>query len=123
MPNGTGGAGRFRGGNGSRRTWQMLPGADATGSLCMERMKSPPFGLLGGKAGAAARVTITTPDGRTGDLPGKGAFKAPAGSVIDMLTPGSGGMGDPADRDPEAVQRDLEDGYVTAEGVRRDYNR
>ena len=48
-----------------------------------------------GKAGAAARVTITTPDGQTRDLPGKGAFPAPAGSVIDMLTPGSGGFGDP----------------------------
>lgn len=117
----TGGAGRFRGGCGSRRVWQMLPGADAVGTLCMERMKSPPFGLLGGKAGAAASVTITTPDGAMRDLPGKGAFAAPAGSVIDMLTPGSGGMGDPADRDPGALERDLEDGYVTPDRVARDY--
>ena len=45
------------------RVWRMLDGADATGALCMERMTSPPFGLLGGKAGAAAVVTLTTPDG------------------------------------------------------------
>lgn len=119
----TGGAGRYRGGCGSRRIWELLPDADATGSLCMERMTSPPFGLLGGQAGAAARVTLTTPDGQTRDLPGKGAFQAPAGSVIDMLTPGSGGMGDAAARAPEAIDADLADGYITPEGARRDYGR
>ena len=51
----SGGAGRYRGGCGARRTWRLLAGADATGSLCMERMTSPPFGLLGGKAGTAGR--------------------------------------------------------------------
>ena len=118
----TGGAGQYRGGCGSRRIWELLPGADAVGTLCMERMTSPPFGLLGGKAGAAAKVTLTTPDGQTRDLPGKGAFQAPAGSVIDMLTPGSGGMGDPAARDSDAIEQDLKDGYVTPEGVTRDYS-
>src|SRR5262247_2356655 len=38
----SGGAGRFRGGCGARRVWRLLEGADATGSLCMERMSSPP---------------------------------------------------------------------------------
>jgi N-methylhydantoinase B/oxoprolinase/acetone carboxylase alpha subunit len=41
----SGGAGRYRGGCGARRVWRLLPGADATASLCMERMTSPPFGL------------------------------------------------------------------------------
>src|ERR1700722_279557 len=89
----SGGAGRFRGGCGARRVWRMLEGADATGTLCMERMTAPPFGLLGGAAGAAAVVTLTTPDGATRHLPSKGAFAAPAGAVVDMLTPGSGGFG------------------------------
>ncbi|MEM7423739.1 MAG: hydantoinase B/oxoprolinase family protein [Pseudomonadota bacterium] len=112
----SGGPGRFRGGNGSRRIWQLLDGADATGSLCVERMKSPPFGLLGGQPGIPARVTLTTPDGQTRDLPGKGAFQAPAGSVITMITPGSGGMGDPADRSAAAIAADLADGYITRAG-------
>ena len=51
----SGGAGRYRGGCGAMRVWRMLQGADATGALCMERMTSPPFGLLGGKAGARGR--------------------------------------------------------------------
>jgi N-methylhydantoinase B len=117
----SGGVGRYRGGCGARRVWRMLEDADATGALCMERMTSPPFGLLGGEAGAAAVVRLTTPDGITRDLPSKGAFAAPAGSVVDMITPGSGGFGPVAERDPAAIGRDLLDGYVSAAAARRDY--
>jgi N-methylhydantoinase B len=117
----SGGAGRYRGGCGAIRVWRLLEGADATGALCMERMTSPPFGLLGGKAGAAALVKLTTPDGATRHLPGKGAFSASAGSVIEMITPGSGGFGAVAARDPAAVGRDLLDGYVSAASAQRDY--
>ena len=117
----SGGVGRYRGGCGARRTWRLLPGADATGSLCMERMTSPPFGLLGGKAGAPAVVTLTTPDGATRHLPSKGAFLAPAGSVVDMITPGSGGFGPVEKRDPATIAGDLIDGYVTERGAREDY--
>jgi N-methylhydantoinase B len=118
----SGGAGRYRGGCGARRVWRLLEGADATGALCMERMTSPPFGLLGGQSGAAAVVKLTTPDGVTRDLPSKGAFGAPAGSVIDMITPGSGGFGPIAEREPGAIGRDLLDGYVSVEQARRDYH-
>ena len=117
----SGGAGRFRGGCGARRTWRLLEGADAVGSLCMERMTSPPFGLMGGHAGVAATVTLTTPDGRSRPLPSKGAFQAPAGSIIDMVTPGSGGFGHPAARDPAAIGRDLLGGYVTPAAAQADY--
>jgi N-methylhydantoinase B len=117
----SGGAGRHRGGCGARRVWRLLECADAVGSLCMERMTSPPFGLLGGKAGAAAVVTLTTPDGTARVLPSKGAFKAPAGSVVDMAVPGSGGFGPPAERDPNAIGADLLDGYVSERAAREDY--
>ena len=117
----SGGAGRYRGGCGAKRVWRMLEGADATGALCMERMTSPPFGLRGGSAGAAAVVTLTTPDGMTRSLPSKGAFAAPAGSTIDMLTPGSGGFGPASERDPAAIGHDLLDGYVSASAATRDY--
>jgi N-methylhydantoinase B len=117
----SGGAGRYRGGCGAVRIWRLLENADATGALCMERMTSPPFGLLGGKAGAAAAVKLTTPDGAARDLAGKGAFNAPAGSVIEMITPGSGGFGPPAERHRAAIGRDLRDGYVSAAAAERDY--
>jgi N-methylhydantoinase B len=101
--------------------WRLLDGADATGALCMERMTSPPFGLLGGKAGSPAVVTLTTPDGATRKLPSKGAFSAPAGSVIDMAVPGSGGFGPVEKRDPRAIGRDLLEGYVSERAAREDY--
>jgi N-methylhydantoinase B len=116
----SGGAGRYRGGCGARRVWRMLAG-DATGALCMERMTSPPFGLLGGKPGAAAVVTLTNPDGATRHLPSKGAFPWPAGAVVDMVTPGSGGFGPPSERDPAQTGRDLLDGYVSPAAAKRDY--
>lgn len=119
----TGGAGQYRGGNAARRIWQLLDGASATGTLCMERMTSPPFGLAGGKAGSPAIVKLKTPDGKVRDLPSKGAFKAPGGSIVDMITPGSGGFGDPAKREAAAIEADLAEGYVTPEGVKRDYGR
>ena len=106
--------GRYRGGCGARRVWRMLDGADATGALCMERMTSPPFGLLGGKRGRAAVVTLATPDGatrssaeqrriqRAGRLGHRhGRRRAPAASVR------------PQERDPAAIGRDLLDGYVS----------
>src|SRR5258705_1623386 len=117
----SGGAGRYRGGCGAIRVWRLLDGADGTWALCMERMVSQPFGLLGGKAGAAAVVKLTTPDGATRHLPGKGAFSARAGSIIEMITPGSGGFGAAAARDPAAIGRDLLDGYVSAASAQRDY--
>ena len=117
----SGGPGRYRGGCGVRRVWRLLEGADAIGALCMERMISPPFGLLGGQSGGAAVVKLMTPDGVTRDLPSKGAFGAPAGSIIDMITPGSGGFGPIAEREPAAIGRDLLDGYVSAESAERDY--
>jgi N-methylhydantoinase B len=117
----SGGAGQYRGGCGAHRVWRLLDGADAVGSLCMERMTSAPFGLLGGKAGAAAVVTLTTPDGASRRLPSKGAFVVPAGSVIDMVTPGSGGFGAPMRRDLAAIARDLVDGYISERSAREDY--
>jgi len=117
----SGGAGRYRGGCGAIRVWRLLDGADAIGALCMERMTSPPFGLLGGTAGAAAAVKLTTADGAARLLPGKGAFSAPAGSIIEMTTPGSGGFGPPAARDRAAIGRDLLDGYVSTASAQHDY--
>lgn len=117
----SGGPGRYRGGNGARRTWRLLEGADATGALCMERMTSPPFGLLGGEAGIPATVTLTAPGEAPRGLPSKGAFHAPGGSVIDMVTPGSGGFGAVGERDPAAIGRDLLDGYVTHDAAKAAY--
>jgi N-methylhydantoinase B len=87
----------------------------------MERMTSPPFGLLGGEAGITATVTVTSPDGVSRGLPSKGAFQASGGSVVDMVTPGSGGFGPVGERDRQAIGRDLLDGYISAEAAKATY--
>ncbi len=117
----SGGAGRYRGGNGARRRWRMLDDASATGALCMERMTSPPFGLMGGHPGISATVTVTSPGEQPRHLPSKGAFNVSPGAVIDMITPGSGGYGLASERDHAAIGKDLLDGYVTPSAVRSFY--
>jgi N-methylhydantoinase B len=41
---------------------------------------------------------------------------------LTMRYSGGGGYGNPAERDPEAVRRDVAAGYVSAEAALRDYN-
>ena len=116
----SGGAGRWRGGLGARRTWRILErGSRAT--VCCERTRSAPFGIEGGAAGAPARISVVDPDGAERVLNSKGAFDAPAGALVVFDVPGSGGYGPPAARDPARLGEDLADGYVTPEGARRDY--
>jgi hypothetical protein len=65
--------------------------------------------------------TLKPLDGNVRALPGKGAFLAPPGSVIDMITPDSDGFGPVSERDPTSIGRDLADGYVTVKRARDDY--
>ena len=116
----SGGAGKFRGGLGVRRVWRVLE-HDAHAAVCCERTVTPPFGLDGGHAGGAARLTLIPPRGNARRLTSKGGFVAPAGSLVVVEAPGSGGYGPPAERDPDALAEDLRDGYVSAAGARRDY--
>jgi N-methylhydantoinase B len=116
----SGGPGKYRGGCASRRAWTVL-GHNSRASVCLERTKSPPFGIRDGKAGAAASIAIRYPDGTVEELNSKGAFDAPAGSQVLLETPGAGGYGPPRDRDPEALARDVEDGYVSADAAKKLY--
>ena len=67
------------------------------------------------------RSTLRLLDGSARKLTSKGGFTAPAGALVEVEAPGSGGYGPPGGRDRAALAEDLADGYVTAEGVRRDY--
>ena len=88
----SGGAGRWRGGLGARRTWRILE-RDSRATVCCERTRSPPFGIAGGAAGAPARISVVEPDGAERILNSKGSFDAPAGSLVVFDVPGSGGYG------------------------------
>jgi N-methylhydantoinase B len=116
----SGGAGTWRGGLGVRRVWRVLE-RDAHAAVCCERTVTPPFGLAGGLPGAPAKLTLTMPNGTRKRLTSKGGFIAPAGALVEMQAPGSGGYGPPAGRDQARLREDLIDGYVTSEAARRDY--
>ena len=90
---GTGGEGRHAGGDGLRRDVQLLTDADV--SLLTERRTSRPAGLAGGGAGEAGQ-NILERDGVASALPAKTTFRALAGDVISLRTPGGGGWGRPA---------------------------
>jgi N-methylhydantoinase B len=116
----SGGAGQFRGGCGARRSWRIL-GNPSQASVCCERTQSAPFGLAGGQPGAKARISLQAPDGTARELVSKGGFIAPADACILFEVPGSGGYGPVEKRDRERIMQDVEDGYVSAEGAKRDY--
>ncbi len=61
------------------------------------------------------------PDGEIRPVTAKGSFVAPAGSLVVLDVPGSGGFGPPAERDPASLRRDVTDGYVSAAGAAADY--
>jgi N-methylhydantoinase B len=61
------------------------------------------------------------PDGEFAYYGRHDAWREPGGSTLRVLTNAGGGWGDPLERDPDRVRRDVRDGYVTIEGAAADY--
>jgi N-methylhydantoinase B len=108
------GAGEHRGGLGLRRDIQAL--APTAFSVLADRQRNPPYGLAGGEPGATGEVRLNGEQ-----IPAKSAHDLDPGDVVSLRTPGGGGHGDPADRDPDAVARDLELGKLSAAAAREWY--
>lgn len=90
-------------------------------SANFDRFLYPPFGLDGGGPGAVGRLTLSR-GGETQALGSKiGGVTLQRGDIITVETSGGGGFGSPSKRDPSAVQRDVETGYVTAASAASDY--
>ncbi len=88
---GSGGAGRWRGGNGALRRLRFLEAVTVT-TLCGSR-RIAPFGAAGGGPGAVGVNRVIWPDGTAQTLQGNDECQLPAGAVFEMLTPGGGGWG------------------------------
>jgi len=90
---GSGGNGRFRGGDGIVREIEFLTGVRS--SILSDRRRFPPYGLAGGKPGKPGRNQLIMPAGshRILSLPSKAVFSAPEGSILRIETPGGGGWG------------------------------
>jgi len=87
---GSGGAGKFRGGDGLVREIELL--ADAQVTLLSDRRKFRPYGLAGGESGAGGAATHISRNGKQ-EIPSKSSLQAKKGDVIRIETPGGGGWG------------------------------
>ena len=92
---GSGGAGRFPGGEGIHRDLEVLE--DCALSLITERRSSRPWGLEGGEPGASGENWLLPrgDEDRAERLADKCTVRLRAGDVLRMLTPGGGGYGEP----------------------------
>jgi N-methylhydantoinase B len=93
---GSGGRGRFRGGDGVVREIQLL--APARVSVISERRRLAPYGLRGGRAGRRGENAARLPRGAWQTLAGKFQLDLPKGCVVRLASPGGGGFGRRATR-------------------------
>jgi N-methylhydantoinase B len=109
---GSGGAGKFRGGFGVSYRVKLLRG-EAKASFLMEHGRFGPPGLLGGKAGApnAIRLRQNNEEWVPEHLSKGEGYLLKAGDHLAVDTPGGGGYGEPKDRAPELIEHDHRAGY------------
>ena len=113
---GSGGAGRHRGGFGLAYEIELLRGS-ARASFVMDHGRTGPLGALGGEDGGLNRVKVI----RGGEehvpphLSKEQDIPLTAGDRVQVRTPGGGGYGDPRERDRNLVARDVAMGYYTAD--------
>ena len=113
---GSGGAGKFRGGLGIEISVRVL--CDALTNINVERQRTPPWGLFGGQSGEAAKAFVK----RSPEEPGEWLAKRPGytlkkGGSVTFFTAGGGGYGPAAERSRELVERDRRLGYVRSTHV------
>ncbi|MEP6893556.1 MAG: hydantoinase B/oxoprolinase family protein [Gaiellaceae bacterium] len=126
----SGGPGEFRGGLGGERVFTVTV-PEVTVSALLNRMKTEPWGVLGGGAGAVGGLWVRrggSEEWRTfvdefGTIsPSKfSGVMLRTGDQVKILMPGGGGYGNPALRDRALVRRDVEEGFVSEEAARTVY--
>ncbi|MEQ3549356.1 hydantoinase B/oxoprolinase family protein [Pseudonocardia nematodicida] len=118
----SGGAGRRRGGLAVRRDIRILSDS-AEFSAHADRQSIGPHGSHGGDDGTPGHFTVVRTDGSRERLPGGrvSGIRLGEGDVMSIESPGAGGYGDPRDRDPALVLRDVVDGRVSPDAARDRY--
>ncbi|MBV9373896.1 MAG: hydantoinase B/oxoprolinase family protein, partial [Alphaproteobacteria bacterium] len=121
----TAGPGRQRGGLGQVIRARKLcdDGRPAQVGLYPSGVLVQTEGLFGGRAGILSGGAVRNTNGEEVSDVGIGALVTLTSpdEVAELRLAGGSGFGDPLQRDPDAVQRDLDGGYVTSDGARRDY--
>ena len=117
----TGGAGRHRGGLALVREYEILSD-EAILNVRSDKRRFPPHGLFGGKPGSPS-FNYVNPGRSDRVLPVlmTEVEKLKRGDVFRHEMSGGGGYGDPLERDPEGVLRDIVEEKVTPEHAEREY--
>jgi N-methylhydantoinase B len=113
------GAGKYRGGVPFKRDYRFLQ-EEAVLQVRGDRKTHRPFGLYGGSPGQPSENYLN-PDGENRDLPGKFTMTIKQGDVFRHVLAGAGGWGDPLERDPDAVLRDVRNELLSAAKAEADY--
>ncbi|WP_237217368.1 hydantoinase B/oxoprolinase family protein [Ruegeria lacuscaerulensis] len=117
----SGGAGRYRGGCGIVREYEILA-EETMVAIRIDSVQNPPWGIHGGKSGrhGIAIVNPGTPqEVRLDPLSDGNMLKR--GDILRIETGGGGGYGHPYDRPAETVLQDVLSGFVTADAARSEY--
>jgi N-methylhydantoinase B len=109
----SGGVGKFRGGLGLDREFELLEDVMITTSL--ERSACPPWGLDGGGPGEGPVATLVVPQGPIEKFRKATMKPVPAGSRLTISTAGGGGFGLASERDTGSVLGDVIRGLVSVE--------
>src|SRR5512145_640317 len=109
------GAGKFRGGLGFRKRYEILGACDL--QAMFDRVKYPPWGVHGGKEGKSGRITVHRNSGETVVIYKTKAYRLEPGDEILVETGGGGGYGPACERTPDLVERDLRRGYISAKAA------
>jgi N-methylhydantoinase B len=113
------GAGKYRGGVPFRRDYRFLE-SEAMLQVRSDRRDHRPFGLYGGNPGLPSENYLN-PDGENRTLPGKFTMTIRRGDVFRHVLAGAGGWGDPLERDPAAVLRDVRNELLSPAKALADY--
>jgi N-methylhydantoinase B len=113
------GAGKFRGGVPFRRDYRFNE-REGVLQVRSDRRDHRPFGLYGGSPGAPSENHLN-PDGENRLLPGKFTIDIKRGDILRHVLAGAGGWGDPLERDPQAVLRDVRNELLSPARAASDY--
>jgi N-methylhydantoinase B len=116
----SGGAGRWRGGNGIVREY-TIECDEATLYLWFERSRTPGWGLHGGRDATPPDVVINPGRDDERHMLKASRVTLRRGDVVRTMTGGGGGFGAAAERDGELVRADVRDGHVSREAARAIY--